>query len=92
MQRFKTDYPGIFYREADRIGGKGKEKVYYVVFKKDGKVYEEKVGRQYADDMTPAKAAMIRAEVPIGVEQPYAVMPPAAAEAGASAGPSSAGE
>jgi len=61
MQRFKTDYPGIFYREADRIGGKGKEKVYYVVFKKDGKVYEEKVGRQYADDMTPAKAAMIRA-------------------------------
>ena len=38
------------------------------------------------------KAAMIRAEVPIGVEQPYAVMPPAAAEAGASAGPSSAGE
>jgi len=61
MQRFKTDYPGIFYREADRIGGKGKEKVYYVVFKKDGKVHEEKVGRQYADDMTPAKAATIRA-------------------------------
>lgn len=62
MKRFKTDYPGVFYREADRIGGKGKEKVFYVVFKKDGKVYEEKVGRQYADDMTPAKANGIRAD------------------------------
>ncbi len=35
MKRFKTDYPGIFYREADRIGGKGKEKVFYLVFKKE---------------------------------------------------------
>jgi len=31
------------------------------LFKKDGKVYEEKAGRQYADDMTPAKASRIRA-------------------------------
>lgn len=62
MRRFKTEYPGVFYREADRIGGKGKEKVYYVVFKKDGKVLEEKVGRQYADDMTPAKAVRVRSD------------------------------
>ena len=40
----------------------GKERVYYVVFKKDGKVLEEKAGRQYADAMTPAKAARVRAE------------------------------
>jgi integrase len=62
MKRFKTDYPGIFYRKGERIGGKGIERIYYVVFKKDGKVLEEKVGRQYADDMTPAKAARIRAD------------------------------
>jgi integrase len=62
MKRIKTEYPGIFYREAERIGGKGTEKVYYIIFKKDGKVYEEKAGRQYADDMTPAKAARIRAD------------------------------
>jgi integrase len=37
------------------------EKIYYVIFKKDGKGHEEKVGRQYADDMTAAKAANIRA-------------------------------
>ncbi len=62
MKRTKTEYPGVFYREADRIGGKGKEKVFYIVFKKDGKVLEEKVGRQYADDMTPAKAARVRSD------------------------------
>jgi len=62
MKRYKTIYPGVFFREADRIGGKGIERIYYVVFKKDGKVHEEKVGRQYVDDMTPARAARIRAE------------------------------
>jgi integrase len=60
MKRAKTKYPGVFYREAKRLGGKGFEKVYYVVFKKDGKVIEEKAGRQFADAMTPAKAAHIR--------------------------------
>ncbi|MBU4232261.1 MAG: site-specific integrase [Proteobacteria bacterium] len=62
MKRHKTTYPGIFYREADRIGGKGLERVYYIVFKQGGKVFEEKVGRQFKDDMTPARAARIRAE------------------------------
>jgi integrase len=62
-KRIKTSYPGVFYREAKRVGGKGTEKVFYVVFKKNGKVHEEKAGRQYADDMTPARAAGIRAEL-----------------------------
>lgn len=61
-RRKKTSYPGIFYREANRIGGPGIEKVFYIVFKKDGKVFEEKAGRQYADDMTPARAATIRGQ------------------------------
>ena len=62
MKRNATDYPGVVYRDVNRIGGRGQERVYYVRFKKDGKLYEEKVGRQYADDMTPAKAARIRAD------------------------------
>ena len=41
---------------------KGTEKVFYIVFKKEAKVFEEKVGRQFADNMTDAKAAGIRAE------------------------------
>ena len=62
MKRIKTNYPGVFYREVSRIGHKGLERVYYIIFKKDDKVVEEKVGRQYADDMTPARAAAIRAD------------------------------
>lgn len=60
--RTATKYPGVYYRESKRIGGKGLEKVFYIVFKKDGKVIEEKVGRQFADDMSPAKASVIRSE------------------------------
>ncbi len=56
------NYAGVFYREADRVGGKGKEKIYYIIFKKDGKNLEEKAGRQHANNMTPAKAASIRAQ------------------------------
>jgi hypothetical protein len=62
MKRISTRYPGVLYREATRLGGPGTEKVFYIVFKKDGKVLEEKVGRQYADDMTEARANRIRAE------------------------------
>jgi integrase len=62
MKRQATNYPGVFFREAERLGGRGLERVYYIVFKKAGKVIEEKVGRHYADDMTPARASRIRAE------------------------------
>lgn len=80
MKRHKTSYPGVFYREAERIGGKGLERVYYIVFKKAGKVHEEKVGRQYADDMTPARAGRIRAERIEGKRQSRKEIREAAAE------------
>lgn len=62
-KRIKTKYPGVYYRMVNRIGGTGIEKVYYVVFKLEGKTKEEKVGKQYSDAMTPAKAARIRGEL-----------------------------
>lgn len=62
-KRIKTDYPGVFYRLSERIGGKGSEKVFYVVYKKGRKVCEEKAGRQFVNDMTPARAAHIRSEL-----------------------------
>ncbi|MGB8992091.1 MAG: site-specific integrase [Desulfobaccales bacterium] len=80
MKRHKTSYPGVFYREAERIAGKGLERVYYIVFKRVGKVHEEKVGRQYADDMTPARAARIRAERIEGKRQSRKEIREAAAE------------
>ena len=63
-QRHPTKYPGVFYRIARRISSQKDttEKVFYIVFKKNGKIYEEKVGRQFADNMTEAKAAIIRSE------------------------------
>jgi integrase len=67
MGRVKTDYPGVYYRLVDRIGRKGKERVFYVTFKRDGKTIETKVGRQYADDMTAAKASRLRGHLIEGV-------------------------
>jgi integrase len=61
MKRIKTTYPGVYYREGRRIGGPGTERIYYITFKRDGRMHEEKVGRQYQDAMTPAKAARMRA-------------------------------
>jgi integrase len=60
-KRIKVDgCRGVYYRIADRIGGTGEEKVYYVVYKSDGKVIEAKAGRQFKDNMTPAKAVHYR--------------------------------
>jgi len=56
-------YTGIFYRIGKRIGGKGTEKIYYITYKKNGKKIEESVGRQYADQMTGARASNIRADI-----------------------------
>jgi len=61
--RTKTDYPGVFYRNARCTGQKEPERVYYIVFKKEGRVIEEKVGRQYSDGMSPQKAADLRAQI-----------------------------
>ena len=80
MKRHKTTYPGVFYREVERLGGSGQERVFYIVFKKDGKVIEEKAGRQFADDMTPARAARIRAERIEGKRQSRKEIREAAAE------------
>ena len=60
--RFKTSYPGVYYVEGRAIGRTGKERIYYIRYKRHGKSVEEKAGRQYQDDMTPARAAGVRAQ------------------------------
>ena len=57
VERHRTDYPGLFYRDAEGIGGKGFERVYYIVFKQDGKVFEEKAGRRFKGDIGPRPRA-----------------------------------
>jgi integrase len=53
-------YPGVYYIEGKAVGANKKERIYYIMYRKNGKLVEEKAGRQFQDDMTPAKAANIR--------------------------------
>jgi integrase len=60
-QRIKTKYAGVYFIEGQRTGYKDQtEKIYYVVYRRQGKKYEEKAGRQFRDDMTAARAAALR--------------------------------
>lgn len=58
-KRFPTKYPGVYYIEGVSADGKP-ERIYYIKYRRGGKVTEEPVGRQFRDDMTPAKASLIR--------------------------------
>lgn len=64
--RHKTKYPGVFFRYSEEGGTGETEKVFYAVFKRNGKTIEAKVGGQYRHAMSPAKAAAIRAEYVTG--------------------------
>jgi len=39
-KRYPTDYPGVYYKMAQRLTGKGQEKVYYCTYKVNGKKIE----------------------------------------------------
>jgi integrase len=56
QDRVKTKYPGVYFII------RGKEKIFYIYYRRNGKQIEEKAGRQFANDMTAARAAGIRAD------------------------------
>ena len=58
-ERIKTKYPGVFYVIGK--GARGRERIYYIIYRRNGELIEEKAGRQFQDDMTPGRAAGIRA-------------------------------
>ena len=60
QERIKTKYPGVYYIEAN--GARSKERIFYIYYRRNGKQIEEKVGYQYVDDMTEAKANGIRSD------------------------------
>lgn len=62
-KRYPTGKPGVFFRLAKRVGGNGEERIYYVVYKNNGKLVEVKAGRQYVDGMTPSRAALLRSDL-----------------------------
>ncbi len=61
QKRIKTKYPSVYYIEGKSATGKP-ERIYYIRYRRDGRQIDEKAGRQYVDDMTPARAARIRGE------------------------------
>jgi len=63
-KRVKTRYLGVYYVLGHSKVEYGKpERIYYIRFRRNGKEIEKKVGRQFQDAMTPAKAAEIRNEL-----------------------------
>jgi integrase len=61
VERIKTNYPGVYYITSKAADGRP-EKIYYIFYRKDGKQIEEKAGRQFKNDMTPARASRIRTQ------------------------------
>jgi len=60
QKRYKTKYLGVYYIHGKAVGTGKKERIYYIMYRKDGKQIQEKAGRQFQDDMTPARAAQVR--------------------------------
>lgn len=58
-KRFKTDYSGVFFIEGVAVATGQPERIYYMRYRRDGKMIDEKAGRQYQHDMTPARASRI---------------------------------
>jgi len=59
-ERIKTKYPGVYYIESKAIGSNKVERVYYIIYRKNGKLVEEKAGRAIQNRMTAAKASTLR--------------------------------
>lgn len=64
QDRIKTKYPGVYYIVQ------GKEKVFYIYYRKNGKQIEEKAGRQFANRMTASQASETRTARIRGKELP----------------------
>jgi integrase len=58
-ERVKTNYPGVYFIMGKASNGRP-EKIYYIMYRRGGRLIEEKVGRQFQNDMTPARAAAVR--------------------------------
>ena len=61
-KRYKTKYAGVYYIASSIGQTREPERIYYIHYRKDGKLIEEKAGRQYQDDMSPARASAMRTE------------------------------
>jgi integrase len=66
----KTKYPGVYVVDGTSPADGKPEPVYYIVYRKAGRLIEEKAGRGRTDDMTAARASALRADKIRGRELP----------------------
>lgn len=60
-KRYKTNHPGVFYILGTSDKGTP-ERIYYIQYRRNGKLIEEKAGWASKDSMTEAKADHIRSD------------------------------
>ena len=70
-KRTKTNYQGVYTVEVGRTGGSASQtdKSFVIAYMKDGKLHEERVGREIKDGMTAKKAQLVRLKKVEGEEQ-----------------------
>ena len=61
QNRLKTSYQGVYYIQGMSPATGKPERIYYIRYRQNGEMTEEKVGRQFQNDMTPSRAARVRA-------------------------------
>lgn len=59
LERHKTNYRGVYFIVGKATDGRP-ERIFYIMYRRGGKLIEEKAGRQFKDDMTAARANKIR--------------------------------
>jgi integrase len=63
QKRHKTHYPGVYYIIGTAARTGKPERIFYIQYRNhEGKLIEEKAGRQIQNDMTAARAAAIRGQ------------------------------
>ena len=62
QKRYKTAHRGVYFIKGMLPGTKKQEKIFYIMYRKNGKQVQEKAGRQFLNDMTAARAARVRVE------------------------------
>jgi integrase len=62
VKRNKTAYPGVYFILGKVSGNSKPEPIFYIRYRKKGKLIEEKVGSKTHNDITPARANNIRSD------------------------------
>ncbi len=68
LGRHKTNYPGVYYIMGTHVPSGKTERIYYIRYRKNGKLIEEKAGRSIKEKMTGAQAARLRGRKMDGTE------------------------